>query len=147
MTFFATLLEGTFVRVDMTVDASLELHVPVTRRAAGHIRFVALLAVDLDVKTRQRIAGLGVIELLCCLPVRVIMALQAIVSELAFVDIFMARHAVLRQSEKGLRKVFHLDERAFLGNHVCRQVALLASKARMLPFQDVARQPVIKLFL
>src|SRR2546429_463430 len=111
------------------------------------VRFWTLLAVDLDVKTRQRIAGLGVIELLCCLPVRVIMALQAIVSELAFVDIFMARHAVLRQSEKGLRKFLHLDERAFIGNHVRRHVALLASKARMLSFQDVTRQPMIKLFL
>ena len=147
VTFFAALFERASVRIDMAVDASLELHVPVTRRAAGHIRFVALLAVDLDVKTRQRIAGLGVIELLCCLPVRVIMALQAIVSELAFVDIFMARHAVLRQSEKGLRKFLHLDERAFIGNHVRRHVALLASKARMLSFQDVTRQPMIKLFL
>ena len=147
MTFFATLLEGAFVRIDMAVDAGLELHVPVACRTAGHIRLVTLLALDLDVKTRQRIARLGVIELLCRLPVHVIMTLQAFVSELAFVHIFVARYAILRQSEKGLRKVFHLDERAFLGNHVCRQVALLASKARMLPFQDVARQPVIKLFL
>ncbi len=147
MTFFATLLEGTFVRIDMAVDAGLELHVPVACRTAGHIRLVTLLAFDLDVKTRQRIAGLGVIELLCRLPVHVIMTLQAFVSELAFVHIFVARYAILRQPEKGLRKIFHLDERAFVGNHVCRHVALLASKARMLPFQDVARQPMIELFL
>src|SRR6267378_1587297 len=95
VTFFAALLEGAFVRIDMAVDAGLELHVPVARRAAGHIRFVALLAFDLDVKTRQRIAGLGVIELLCRLPVHVIMTLQAFVSELAFVHIFVARYAIL----------------------------------------------------
>ena len=83
------------MRIDMAVDAGLELHVPVARRPVGHIRFVALLALDLDVKTRQRIARLGVIELLCRLPVRVIMTLQAIVSELALVPIFVARHAVL----------------------------------------------------
>jgi len=147
VTFFATLLEGTFVRVDMTVVAGLELHVPVACWAAGHIRLVALLALDLEVKTRQGIARLGVIELLCRLPVHVIMTLQAIVPELAFVHIFVARYAILRQPKKGLRRIFHLDERAFIGNHVCRHVALLASKARMLPFQDIARQPVIELFL
>jgi hypothetical protein len=108
---------------------------------------VALLALDLNVKTRQRIAGLGVIELLCRLPIHVIMTLQAFVAELAFMHIFVARYAILRQPEKGLRKILHFDERAFIGNHVCRQVALLAGKARVLPFQDVARQPVIKLFL
>src|SRR5205807_3047723 len=147
VTFFAALLEGAFVRIDMAVDAGLEFHVPVACWAAGHIRLVAFLAIDLDVKTRQRIAGLGVIELLCRLPIRVIMTLQAIVSELAFVHIFVARHAILRQPEKGLRKIFHLDERALIGNHVCRHVTLLASKAGMLSFQDVPRQPVIKLFL
>jgi hypothetical protein len=52
VTFFATLLEGAFMRIDMAVDAGLELHVPVTCRTAGHIRLVALLALDLDVKTR-----------------------------------------------------------------------------------------------
>ncbi len=147
MTFFATLFEGAFVRIDMAVDARLELHVPVACLTAGHIRLVALLALDLNVKTRQRIAGLGVIELLCRLPIHVIMTLQAFVSELAFVHIFVAGYAILRQPEKGLRKILHFDKRAFIGNHVCRQVALLASKARVLPFQDVARQPVIELFL
>src|ERR1700687_5422439 len=142
VTFFATLLEGAFVRIDMAVDAGLELHVPVACRTARYIRLVALLAIDLDVKTRQRIAGLGVIELFCRLPIHVIMTLQAIVSELAFVHIFVARYAILRQPEKGLRKIFHLDERAFIGNHVCRLVALLTSQARVLSFQDVARQPV-----
>ena len=147
VTFFAALFERASVRIDMAVDASLELHVPVTCRTTGHIRFVALLTVHLDVKTRQRIAGLGVIELIGGLPIHVIVTLQAIVSELAFVHIFVARYAILRQPKKGLRKIFHLDERAFIGNHVCRHVALLASKARMLSFQDVARQPVIELFL
>ena len=135
------------MRVDMTVVAGLELHVPVACWAAGHIRLVALLALNLEVKTRQWIARLGVIELLCRLPVHVIMTLQAFVSELAFVHIFVAGYAILRQPEKGLRKILHFDERAFIGNHVCRQVALLASKARVLSFQDVARQPVVELFL
>ena len=87
----------------MAVEAGLEFHILVTGRAARHIRLVAFLASDLDVKTGQRIPGLGVVELFCRLPVRKIMTLQAIVSELAFVHIFVARHAILRQTEKGLR--------------------------------------------
>jgi len=147
VTFFAALFERASVRIDMAVDASLELHVPVTCRTTGHIRFVALLTVHLEVQTCQRIACLGVIELFGGLPIHVIMTLQAIVSELAFVHIFVAWHAILRQPEKGFRDIFHLDERALLGNHVGRRVALLTSKAGMLSFQDVTRQPVIKLFL
>src|SRR6267143_1347520 len=127
------------MRIDVAVDAGLELHVPVACLTAGHIRLVALLAFDLNVKTRQRIAGLGVIELLCRLPIHVIMTLQAFVSELAFVHIFVAGYAILRQPEKGLRKILHFDERAFVGNHVRGQVTFLASNARMLSLQLVAR--------
>ncbi len=145
--FFAALLEGAFMRIDMAVDASIELHVPVASRTAGHIRLVALLAGDLNVKSRQRIAGLGVIEQLCGFPVRKIMTSQTIVSELAFVHILVARYAILRQPEKRLRKILHLEERAFLGNHVSRHVAFLAREASMLSFQVVASQAMIKLFL
>ena len=147
VTFFATLLEGAFVRIDMAVDAGLELHVPVACRAARHIRLMALLALDLYVKTRQRIAGLGVIELLRRLPIHVVMTLQTIVPELTFVHIFVARYAILRQPEKGLRKIFHFDERTFIGNHEGGQVTFLASNARVLSLQLVARHTVIKLFL
>ncbi len=96
VTLFAALFERASVRIDMAVDASLELHVPVTCRTAGHIRFVALLTVHLEVQTCQRIAGLRVIKLFGGLPIHVIMTLQAIVSKLAFVHIFVARHAILR---------------------------------------------------
>ena len=145
--FAALRLERAFVRIDVAVEAGLEFHILITCRTARHIRLVAFLALHLDVQTRQRIAGLGVIELLGRLPVRKIMALQTIVPELAFVHIFVTRHAILRQTEKGLRKIFHLDECAFLVNHVARQVAFLAGNACMLALQVVPRQPVIKLFL
>jgi hypothetical protein len=147
VTFFAALLEGAFVRIDMAVDAGLELHVFVAYRTAGHIWLVALFAGNLDVKAGQRIAGLGVIELIGRFPVREIMTLQAIVSELAFVHIFVARHAVLRQTEERLRKIFHFDERAILANHISRRVALFARDGRMLSLQLVAGQAMIKLFL
>jgi hypothetical protein len=87
------------------------------------------------------------IELVCRFPVREIMALQTVVSELAFVDILVARLAVLRQPEKGLREVLHLDERPILPNHVGGQVAFFACNAGVLALQFVARQPVIELFL
>jgi hypothetical protein len=73
--------------------------------------------------------------------------LQAIVSELAFVHIFVARHAILRQAEKGFRRFLHFDERALVGNHVTRHVAFLARDAGVLAFQLVARQLMIELFL
>ena len=46
----AALLEGPFVRIDMAVNAGMELHVFVTRRSAGHVRLVTLFAGDPDVK-------------------------------------------------------------------------------------------------
>jgi hypothetical protein len=30
----------------------------------------------------------------------------------------MAGHAILRQTEKGLRRILHLDERALIGDHI-----------------------------
>jgi hypothetical protein len=148
MAVFATLwLERSFVRVGMTVQAGLELHILVTGRTAGHIRLVAFLAFDLDVKTGQWIPGLGMIKLLCRLPVRKIMTLQAIVSELTFVHIFVAWDTFLRQTEKGPRQILHSDECPLVGNHINGQVAFLAGDASVLSFQVVASQAMIKLFL
>ncbi len=143
----AALLEGTFVRIDMAVDARLELHVLVTSRSAGHVRLVALLAGNLDVQTGQRVASLGMVKLLCRFPVREVVAGLALISELALVHVLVAGHAILRQSKKGLRDVFHLDERALVGNHVAGHVALLAGNVGMLAFQLVACLQVIELIL
>jgi len=145
--FFATLLERTFVRIDMAIDASLKLHVFVTCRPAGFVRLVALLAGNLDVQSSQGVAGLRVIELLCCFPIREVVALQAIIPQLPLVYVFVTRHTILRQSEKRLGKIFHLDEGALIGNHVAGHVALLAGNVGMLAFQLVARLQVIELLL
>jgi hypothetical protein len=143
----AALLERSFVRIDMAVDARLELHVFVTRRSTGHVRLMTLFAGNLDVQTGQCIAGLGVIEPVCRFPVREVMTLQTIVSELALVHVLVAGHAILRQSEKGPREIFHLDERALIGHHVAGHVAFLAGHVGMLAFQLVARLQVIELIL
>lgn len=135
------------MRIDMAINARLELHVFITRRSAGHVRLMTLFAGNLDVEAGQRVASLGVIEPVCRFPVREVMTLQAIVSELALVHVLVAGHAILRQSEKGLREVFHLDERALIGNHVAGHVAFLASNVGVLAFQLVARLLVIKVLL
>jgi hypothetical protein len=147
VTFLAALLERAFVRIDVAIDAGRELHVSVARRAAGHIGLVALFASDLAMKARQRVAGLGVIELVCRFPVREIVALQAVVSQLAFVNVLVARLAILGQPKKGFRKILHLDERALGGDHVGSRVTFFAGYAGMLPFQLVAGETMIKLFL
>ena len=83
------------MRVNMAVNAGLELHIFVTRRSAGQIRLVALLAGNLDVQTGQRVASLGVIEVVCSFPIREVMAGLAFSSELTLVWIFVACNAIL----------------------------------------------------
>jgi len=57
VTFFTTLLEGAFVRIDMAVDKAWNF-IPCSVQAAGHRPAYGTSALDLDVKTRQWIAGL-----------------------------------------------------------------------------------------
>ena len=87
------------------------------------------------------------IKLLCSLPISKVMALQAIVPQLSLVHVLMARYAVLRQSEKGLGKILHLDERAFIGNHVAGRMALFTRDAGVLAFQHVSRELMVELLL
>ena len=56
--FLATLLERTFVRVDMAINASLKFHVLVTCRPARLVWLMALLACNLDVQSSQWVTGL-----------------------------------------------------------------------------------------
>lgn len=145
---FANLwLERTFVRIHVAIEACLELHVLISRRAAQDIRLVALFARDLNVLAGEGIAGLRMVKLLCGLPVGKIVALQAIVAELPFVHIFMARHAILREPEKRLGKILVLNKRALFADHVHRRMTFLAGNSRVLAFQLVAGLLVIKLFL
>lgn len=98
---FATLgFERALVGIDVAIYASLELHISIARRPAGFIRLVALFTRYLDVETRQRIARLGMVKLICGFPIRKVVALQAVVTELALMHIFVARYAILRQPEE-----------------------------------------------
>lgn len=148
VTVFAALgFERAFVGIDVAVGAGIELHVLVACRPTRLIRLVAFFASDLDVETGQRIARLRMVKLIRGFPIRKVVALQAVVAELALMHIFVARHAILRQSEKGPGEILHLNERTLVRNHISGHVTLLTGNAGVLSFQVVARQPVVKLFL
>ena len=144
---FATLLEGAFVRVKVTTCAGGEVHAFESRRPARHVGLMTLLACHLDVKARQRIARLGMIESLSRLPIVYVMAALAVLSELALVRINVAREAVLRKSEKRLADIFVFDSCAVLTTYIFRCVALRARDACVFAFQSVSGQLVVKLFL
>ena len=95
MTVFAALgFERALVGIDMTRRAGIELHVLVARWPARLVRLVTLFAGDFDVETRQRIARLRMVKLIRGLPICKVVALQAVVTELTFMHIFVARHAI-----------------------------------------------------
>ena len=93
---FAALLEGTLVGIHVAGRAGVKLHVLIARGSARHVGFMALLASNPNMQACQGIARLRVVKLLRGFPIREIVAAQAIVAELPFVRIFVARHAVLR---------------------------------------------------
>ena len=144
---FAPLLESSSVRIGVTIGASPKLDVLVTRRPARNVGLVALLAGHLSVRASQGIASLRVIELLGGFPVGEVVALQAVVSKLPLVRIFVTCHAFLRESEERSGKIFHLDERTLGADHVHRRMALFTRNFRVLPFERIAGLPVIKLLL
>ncbi len=109
MTILAFLLERTVMRIGVARGARREIHVFETRRAARRVRFVARLAFNLHVKAGKRITRLRMIELLGSFPVLHIMATLAIFSELALMDIFVARNALLRETDIPLRQILALQ--------------------------------------
>lgn len=147
MAFLATLFERSLMGIDVAIGAGGKLHVFVARRTTRLIRLVAFFAGDFDVKTGQRISCLGMVKLIGGFPIRKVVALEAIVAELALMRILVTRYAVLREPEEGFGRVLHFDERTLVGSHVHRRVAFLASDAGMLAFQVVARQSMVELLL
>lgn len=87
------------------------------------------------------------VELLGGFPIREVVALQAVVSKLSFVGVFVTGNAILRQTEERFGEVFHFDEGAFGTNHIHGRVALLASRFRVFSFEFVTCEPMIKLLL
>ena len=97
---FARSLESAFVRVRMAIGASIELDSGELHRLVGAGGEMALLAGHLGVHAGQRIFCFRMVELLGLLPVSNVVAAHAVCTKLSFVDILVARHAVLRESLK-----------------------------------------------
>ena len=112
--------------VEMTGSTGRKFHVLEAHRTAWGIRLVAFFAGDRYVQTGQWISRLRVIEFLSRLPIRRVMATLAILAQLSFVIVHVARDAFLRQPQVGLAEIFILDQSTFRGCNVCRGVTLLA---------------------
>src|SRR5215469_8504419 len=131
------ILEAALVRIGMAVVALAEGETLIARFALG-IGRMALLAFHFLVKSSEWIAGLVVIELAgSVFPVDEVVALNAIRAEAAFVKVLMARGAGLRDPEKGLAEILHLDSGALGRGNLVGRVALVAGQAGVLAFQRV----------
>lgn len=145
MAFLAALFEGAVVRIEVTIAAVREVHVFESRRTARRVRLVALFAGNLCMKSGQRIARFGMIELLRVLPIVHIMTACAILPELPFVNVLVTALALRRQTQVGLGKIGPRDQRAQLRGNMCGRVALLTSNCGVLSFQGVACETMVEL--
>jgi hypothetical protein len=138
--------ELTVMRIEVTRIAGRKFHVFEARWPAWGIGLVAFFAGNGEVQTGERVTRLGVIELLGSFPIRGVMAARAILAQLPFVIVHMARHACLRQSQVGLAEIFILDQSTFSGCNVRRGVALLAVHAGVFAIQWIPGEFVVELF-
>ncbi len=85
------------------------------------------------------------VELFRGLPIADVVAALAVVSELPFVGIGVAREAILREAEERFAEIFVLDQAALVALNVFRGMALSARDIRVFAFQGVASQFVVEL--
>ena len=145
MAGFARSFERPLVRIGVAVDAGPEFYPRELHGLFRAGREVALLAGYLGVHPGQRVLCFRMVELLGLLPVGHIVATLAVGAELPFVDILMARHAILREPQKRIGKAFLLNQRALRRDHVRRRVALFASDGRVLFYERISGQVMIEL--
>ena len=96
VTGFASSFESAFVRVSMTIGTGVKFNPSEFHCLFGPGGKMALFTRDLGMHSRQGIFCFGMIELLRLFPVGHVVAALAVGPELAFVDVRMARRAVLR---------------------------------------------------
>ena len=144
VTRLAGLRERAVVRIGVAIAAFRKRHAGESRLAARRRRRVAFLACDLRVKAREREFRLRMVELGRRFPVVEIVALEAVLAELSFVRILVARPALLRQPEERPVQILHLNERPRGALDVSGGVALVTSDGRVLPLQRVARLAVVE---
>jgi len=97
VTGLACSLERALVRIGVAVDASAEFDSGELHCFVGAGREVALFAGYLGVHSGQGILCFRMVELLGLFPVGHVVAALAVGAELPFVNVLMARHAVLRE--------------------------------------------------
>lgn len=126
------------VRIFMAVRTLIERNADVLRLAIRSVR-MAFRALHLRMQPGQRVTRFRVVELLDLdrLPVLIIVALQAILAEPAFVLILVASNASSRESQISPIQILLFDCRPLLGGNMCRVVTLIASQPRMFAFQNV----------
>jgi len=143
----ARLLEFALVRIEVAVIALAKLHVLVARGSTRRVWFVALFAGYLGVESGKGVACLGVVEIFGGLPALDVVALGALIAELALMGVGVARDARGSLTKEGFGQVLIFDEWLDGGNHVRGCVAFFASDTNVLAFQGVSGQTVIELFL
>lgn len=113
MAGLAALRKASPVRVAMAIRALIEGDSDVARFVVGS-GCVTFLAGYVRMQSGQRVSGLEVIELSDrhCLPVVVIVALQAIRTQASFVFVLVAGDTGRGNSQEGPVEVFELDIRA-----------------------------------
>ena len=92
--FTSLLFELSSMRVGMTRRARRKLHVFESRWATRHIWLMTSFAFHLSVQPRERIARLGVVELIRCFPIHHVVAALTIFSKLSFMVVVMTRNAL-----------------------------------------------------
>ena len=147
MAIFATLFERSFVRIHVASRAGTKLHVAIASRSPKPVRLVTFLACHFCVQAGQGVSRFRMIELGGLLPVIHVMTPLAVVSKLPLVWIGVAGQAIRRHPKKRFTRILVFDERPLARNHLRRRVTFLARQPRVLSFQVVSRQPVVKLFL
>lgn len=146
MARFAGLREGSAVRIGVAIHALAERDSREPRGASRRRRRVAFRAGNLRVKPGQRKPSLVVINFVRRFPVREIVALQAILPELSLVGILVAGNAILREPQKRLIEILHLDQRLHGWRNPRRHVAPRALDPRVFSFELVSRLVVIESF-
>ena len=134
MARLAGLLEAAVMDIRMAVSALAKRDSCVTRLSVRTWR-VAFLARDLRMHSCQRIARLGMVELLDRadrFPVGEVVALLAIGPQPALMRIFVTAGTSLWDAEEGLVQILDLDERAISGRNVFGGMAAITSEARVL---------------
>lgn len=139
--------EASSVRVRVARVASAELNAGPFRLLAGASGDVALLAEHFFVASRQHEAGLRMVEVGNFRPVGRVVAIGAVLSELAFVLIHVTRDALVGDSQEGLVQIHHADIESFGSGNALHVVALCAGEICVLALKRPSGLRVVELLL